>query len=355
MLMNKPSIIFTGGGSAGHVIPCLPIIDECILDGFNVAYIGQKKGIENTIINSNKVQFYSISSGKFRRYFSWKNLLSPMLVILGIMQSIAILIKIKPRLIFSKGGFVAVPVAVAGRILGIPIITHESDVTPGLATKIIARFASKVCLTFDKSKMYFKNKQNLIVTGMPIRNEIMHGDKEKGLSFLSFKKTKSIILVIGGGLGSKFINNVIRLKLNNLLNKYNIIHICGKGNIDYEYLNIDGYKQVDYLAHELPHVLACSDLVISRAGSNILHELIYLQKKCILIPLSKQASRGEQIQNVEYYKNNHNNIILYENKVDDCILNSIINLHAREYNSAKIVYDTKEIINNIKIIINEYR
>ena len=293
-------IILTGGGSAGHVNPNIALLPTLLNNDYKVYYIGSKNGIEKTLISPLNINYFEISTGKLRRYLDIKNLTDSFKVLKGVMDSYKILKTIKPTVVFSKGGFVSVPVVIAAKILNIPTIIHESDITPGLANKIAFSFADKICVTFPETKLKI-NKKNVILTGSPIREEIFKGKKEEAYKICNFEKTKKILLFMGGSLGSNKINSTLRSCLDELLKNYQIIHLCGNGNVD-KSINKNGYFQMEYAHKELPHFLKCCSLVISRAGSNSICEIAALQKPSLLIPLSKKASRGDQILNAQSFE-----------------------------------------------------
>ena len=285
MTEKAKTIILTGGGSAGHVTPNIALISKLQENNWSIHYIGTEHGIEKKLISPLNFPYHVIPSGKLRRYFSWQNFIDPFKVLAGVAKSIALCLKIKPCVIFSKGGFVSLPVVIAGYLTRTPVILHESDLTPGLANKLSFPFAKKILLTFDETKKYFKNKNKLVVTGTPIRPQLFLGNKQKGLAFAGLDNTKPVILIICGSLGSKLINETVRHILPELLTHYSVIHICGKGQINADLMKEKNYKQFEYVHDELADVFACADLVISRSGANSLSELLALRKVAILIPL----------------------------------------------------------------------
>lgn len=307
-----PTILFTGGGSAGHVTPNLALIKKFQKENWQTIYVGSADGIEKNIISRINIPYYSVASGKLRRAFSWKNFLSPFQVIQGIVQAFLLCRKLKPQVVFSKGGFVAFPVVVGAWLNRIPVIAHESDLSPGLANRLSFPFAKRICVTFPEGVNFFKNKSKVLVTGTPIREELFHGNAEEGRKLCGFNTEKKIILVYGGGLGSDIINRNIRAILSKLLEQFQIVHLCGKNKIDSNIEPITGYKQFDYINEELPDLFACANLVISRAGANSLYELLALQKPHLLIPLSKKASRGDQLQNAAYFAKLGLSEVIYE-------------------------------------------
>ncbi|MBQ1548056.1 MAG: undecaprenyldiphospho-muramoylpentapeptide beta-N-acetylglucosaminyltransferase [Lachnospiraceae bacterium] len=294
-------IILTGGGTAGHVTPNIALIPALKEAGFEISYIGSYNGMEKELIQNEKIPYYGISTGKLRRYLDPKNITDPFRVIRGLDQSIALMKKLKPDVVFSKGGFVSVPVMLAAREQRIPAILHESDMTPGLANKIAMRGATKVCCNFPETEQYLPEGK-AVVTGTPIRRELMEGRKEAALEFTGLSDKKPILLIMGGSLGSVFVNNAVRASLDTLLKDFSIIHLCGKGNLSAECEGTKDYVQYEYISKELPDLFAAADIIISRAGANAICELLALRKPNILIPLSKNASRGDQILNARSFE-----------------------------------------------------
>ncbi|MBU3098582.1 MULTISPECIES: undecaprenyldiphospho-muramoylpentapeptide beta-N-acetylglucosaminyltransferase [Clostridium] len=309
--MEKHKIIMTGGGSAGHVTPNLALIPKLKMLGYEIEYIGTKEGIERKIIEGENIKYFPISSGKLRRYFDLKNFTDPLKVIKGIFEAKKIIKMEKPDIVFSKGGFVSVPVVLAAFFNKVPVIAHECDITPGLANRLVSPYCTKVCVTFPEALKELKNGKG-VVTGNPIRRELFEGNKIKGNQICGFKNEKPVLMIIGGSLGSKVINEVIRGKLDKLLLEYNVIHICGSGNIDKLLQNKDGYKQFDYIKDELPHLLASADIVVSRAGANVIFELLALRKPNLLIPLSAKASRGDQILNARSFEKSGYSMVIQD-------------------------------------------
>jgi UDP-N-acetylglucosamine--N-acetylmuramyl-(pentapeptide) pyrophosphoryl-undecaprenol N-acetylglucosamine transferase len=296
-----PRIVFTGGGTAGHVTPNLALIEILSAEGWDIHYIGSLNGIERSIMNVIPIPYHAIRGGKLRRYFSWQNFIDPLKILVGISQSYFLLKKIKADIVFSKGGFVAFPVVVAAWLQRVPVIAHESDMTPGLANRLSFPFVNKICLTFATAK-HFKNQRKVVVTGTPIRPELFKGLKAKGLELCGFDPLKPCLLVMGGSQGSTLLNQTVRECLPFLCKNYQVIHLCGKGKITEVLQNQKNYYQLEYAKDELAHLFAASELVISRAGANTLCEILALAKPHVLIPLSAKISRGDQIQNARYFK-----------------------------------------------------
>lgn len=312
--MGKYKIIMTGGGTAGHVTPNLALIPDLNKNGFEIKYIGSKDGIEKEIIKNENIPYFEISSGKLRRYFDVKNFSDPFKVIKGVFEAIKIVSREKPDVVFSKGGFVSVPVVIAASIKGIPVVAHESDITPGLANKIAAPFCDKLCVTFRESLNYVKQDKG-VLTGSPIRKEILEGSKIIGKKLCSFEDDKEILFIMGGSLGSKILNDTLRENLDQILKNYNVIHICGKNNLDKSLENKKGYKQFEYVNKELPDLMASADYIISRAGANSIFEFLALKKPTLLIPLSKKASRGDQILNAKSFEKEGYALVLEEEDI----------------------------------------
>jgi UDP-N-acetylglucosamine--N-acetylmuramyl-(pentapeptide) pyrophosphoryl-undecaprenol N-acetylglucosamine transferase len=327
-------IVFTGGGSAGHVTPNIAIMEVFLKEGWEIHYIGTKDGIEKRLIEKIKgVKYHEINAGKLRRYKSIENLKDPFRVIHGVGQSIAIINRIKPDVIFSKGGFVSVPVVMGAWVNRVPAIIHECDFTPGLANKIAIPFAKKVCVTFPDTLKHLKSNKG-VCTGTPIRKELLLGNKEKGYKMCGFQLNQSenvnkpVITMVGGSLGAKSINECLRKVIDKLTVDFNVIHICGKGNLDAALNRIDGYKQFEYLSEELPDVLAASDIIISRAGANSIFEFLALKKPNLLIPLPISASRGDQILNALYFeKCGYSKVLKQEEMNEKTLLHNIYDLY----------------------------
>lgn len=301
--MNEKSIILTGGGTAGHVSLNEAIIPSLIEAGYDVHYIGSHDGIEKELIGNAfpTLPYHSISSGKLRRYFSVQNFTDPFKVLAGVAQAFSIIKKVKPTVIFSKGGFVSVPVVIAAKLANIPVVVHESDVTPGLANKISLPFASHIFTVFKETMKHLPSDK-ATCTGSIIRQQLFEGNREQGIAFCGFTSEKKVLLVMGGSLGSVVINDALRENLPKLLEQYQVIHLCGKGNRDMTLENLEGYCQFEYVTTELPNLLYAADYIVSRAGSNSIFEFLALHKPMLLIPLSAAKSRGDQILNANLFK-----------------------------------------------------
>lgn len=319
-------IIMTGGGTAGHVNPNLALMPKLKKLNYEIKYIGSNNGIEKEIIGKTGIPYFSISSGKLRRYFDLKNFSDPFKVGIGFFQALRILSREKPNIVFSKGGFVSVPVVAAASFLKIPVLAHESDITPGLANKIAGKFADKLLVTFPDTLKYVGEKG--IFVGSPIREELFKGDALKAKKEAGFTLDKPVILVMGGSIGSVAINNSLRAILTTLLHDFNIIHLCGKNNLDLTLDSLPGYKQYEYVTKEMKDILNAADLIVSRAGSNSIFEFVALKKPNLLIPLPLASSRGDQILNAESFKGKGYSMVLNEEEVrDDSLLEAIKTLY----------------------------
>ena len=320
-------IVLTGGGTAGHVTPNIALIPRLQELGYQISYIGSYDGIEKKLIEDLKIPYYGISSGKLRRYFDPKNFTDPFRVLKGFSEASKLLKQLNPDIVFSKGGFVSVPVVIAAKRRKIPAIIHESDMTPGLANKLCIPAASKVgcnfpetvdCLPADKA----------VLTGTPIRQELLSGNKLQGMKFCNFTAGKPVILVIGGSLGSVAVNNAVRGILPELLKEFQVVHLCGKGKLDQSLENTEGYVQFEYIKKELPDLFALADLVISRAGANAICEISALAKPNLLIPLSANASRGDQILNARSFEKQGYSMVLEEEELtSEKLLDTIRSLY----------------------------
>ncbi|MBB2184682.1 undecaprenyldiphospho-muramoylpentapeptide beta-N-acetylglucosaminyltransferase [Lachnospiraceae bacterium MD1] len=316
-------IVLTGGGTAGHVTPCIALMPELKNCGYEIQYIGSYNGIEKKLIEEYNIPYHGISSGKLRRYFDPKNFSDPFKVVKGYFEASRLLKKIRPDIVFSKGGFVTVPVVMAAKRHKIPVIIHESDMTPGLANKLALPAAKKVCVNFPETLNYLP-KDKAVLTGTPIRKELFSGNKIRGLDYCGFTANKPVILVIGGSTGSRAINEVIRGMLPTLLRDYQVIHLCGKGNLDETLKGTSGYVQYEYSKRELSDLFAATDLVISRAGANAICEILALRKPNILIPLPAASSRGDQILNAESFERQGYSYVLKEEDLSPSRLLSAI-------------------------------
>jgi UDP-N-acetylglucosamine--N-acetylmuramyl-(pentapeptide) pyrophosphoryl-undecaprenol N-acetylglucosamine transferase len=313
------SIVLTGGGTSGHVTPNIALLPGLKEKGWVINYIGSRNGIEKQLIENEGIPYHSINTGKFRRYFDVKNFTDIFRVVDGFRQAYMHLCKLKPDIVFSKGGFVSCPVVWAAWLRNIPVIIHESDMTPGLTNKLSMPFSKKVCYTFPESKQFIPSEK-AVFTGLPIRGSLLSGDRSQGKKLCEFKNANPVVLIIGGSQGSEIINKTVRNALNQLLKTFQICHICGRGNIKTEYSGIAGYHQFEYVNNELAHLFAASDIVVSRAGATALFEILALKKPALLIPLSRAVSRGDQILNAGSFEKQGFCKVLPEESLDEASL-----------------------------------
>ncbi len=315
--MSK-KIILTGGGTAGHVTPNIALLPALKEAGYEVYYIGSYDGIEKRLIADFHIPYYGIATGKFRRYFDLKNFTDPFRVMKGYREAQKIIKEISPDVVFSKGGFVSVPVVTAAASLKIPSIIHESDMTPGLANKLCISSATRVCCNFPETLKHIPSNK-AILTGSPIREELTKGNRSAALSMCDFTSAKPVVMIIGGSQGALSINQTVREALPKLLQDFQVVHICGKDKVDNLMLTISGYKQFEYIKHELKDIFAMSDVVVSRAGANAICELLALKKPNLLIPLSS-GSRGDQVLNAKSFEDQGFSIVVNEDFFDSDML-----------------------------------
>jgi UDP-N-acetylglucosamine--N-acetylmuramyl-(pentapeptide) pyrophosphoryl-undecaprenol N-acetylglucosamine transferase len=304
-------IILTGGGTAGHVTPNLALLPKLKEKNYDVLYLGSIGGMEAGMVKRAGIPYRGIATGKLRRYFDLKNFTDPFRVIKGFFDAGKIIREYQPDVVFSKGGFVAVPVTAAAWFRHVPVIAHESDMTPGLANKLAAPFAKKICCNFPETLEHLP-KNKAVLSGSPIRAEILQGSREEGLKKLGFDGAKPVLLIIGGSLGAQHINTAVRGVLDRLLSDFDLIHICGKGNLDQTKQNVAGYRQFEFVSEDLKDYFAAADLFISRAGANAICELLALKKPNLLIPLPSAASRGDQLLNAASFEKQGFSMVLRE-------------------------------------------
>lgn len=344
-------IVMTGGGTAGHVTPNIALMPALQKEGYEISYIGSYEGIEKRLIEDQGIPYYGISSGKLRRYFDPKNFSDPFKVLKGYRQSKKLLRKIKPDVVFSKGGFVSVPVVMAAKRCKIPAIIHESDLTPGLANRLAIPNATKVCCNFPETLKYLP-EEKAVLTGSPIREELLSGNADNAFSLCHFEdRSKPVLLIIGGSSGSRAINTAIHDLLPELVKNYNIIHLCGKGNLENTLNSVSGYAQFEYANQELADMFALADLVISRAGANAICELLALRKPNILIPLPAAASRGDQILNANSFRSQGFSYVLEEEELTNTTLLDAIEHVTKKRDSYIAAMEQSNTRNSIATII----
>lgn len=344
-------IVLTGGGTAGHVTPNIALLPGLKEAGYDIHYIGSYDGIEKKLIEEFDIPYYGISSGKLRRYFDIKNFTDPIKVLKGYREAAKLMKQLKPDVVFSKGGFVTVPVVMAAKRKKIPAIIHESDMTPGLANKLALSSASKVCCNFPETLNYLP-KEKAVLTGSPIRQELLTGDRLKALEFCGFTANKPVVLVIGGSLGSVVVNDAVRDILPELLKDFQVIHLCGKDKTDPKLENTQGYVQFEYIKKELRDLFALADVVISRAGANAICELLALKKPNLLIPLSANASRGDQILNANSFEKQGFSMVLEEEALNGKTLNDAIHFLYENRQKYKKAMEESSQTDSIATILN---
>jgi UDP-N-acetylglucosamine--N-acetylmuramyl-(pentapeptide) pyrophosphoryl-undecaprenol N-acetylglucosamine transferase len=317
-------IVMTGGGTAGHVTPNIALMPALKEAGYEITYIGSYQGMEKGLIEAQGIPYFGISSGKLRRYFDLKNFSDPFKVLKGYGEAVRLMKQIRPDIVFSKGGFVSVPVVLAAKHCHVPAIIHESDLTPGLANRIAVHGAKKVCCNFPETMKYLPDGK-AVLTGSPIRQELFRGNASAARTLCHIPDAaKPVLLIVGGSSGSKVINDAVRTSLPELMEQFYVIHLCGKGNLDASLDDVKGYTQLEYASQELADIFALADLVISRAGANSICELLALHKPNILIPLSAAASRGDQILNANsFQKQGFSFVLEEENLSKDTLLDAV--------------------------------
>ncbi|GHU73598.1 UDP-N-acetylglucosamine--N-acetylmuramyl-(pentapeptide) pyrophosphoryl-undecaprenol N-acetylglucosamine transferase [Clostridia bacterium] len=347
-------IILTGGGTAGHVTPHLALIPHLKADGWEIHYIGTADGIERKLISAVPgVAFHTVPSGKLRRYFDIKNLTDPFKVIGGVGKAFALVGQIRPNVVFSKGGFVSVPVVYGAFLHRIPVVLHESDITPGLANRITAPFAKAVCTTFPEAAKAIGAKG--VYTGTPLRETLFDGNRQKGLALAGFNGAKPVLLMMGGSTGAASVNAALREALPNLLRQFDILHITGKGNVDPKLTKTVGYRQFEYLDAQLPDALAATDIMLSRAGANALSEILALRIPSLLVPYPLGASRGDQILNAKSFEERgFAKVLEQESMTSDNLTNALQDLF-REKDSIKSKMNAEPISNGIDGVLQEIK
>jgi UDP-N-acetylglucosamine--N-acetylmuramyl-(pentapeptide) pyrophosphoryl-undecaprenol N-acetylglucosamine transferase len=304
-------IVLTGGGSAGHVTPNLALVDVLRERGFQPHYIGTEAGIERDMVRG--LPYHVIEAGKLRRYLSKQNISDLFKIFRGYRQAKKILGELKPSLVFAKGGFVSVPVAWAASKLGVPVVLHESDYTPGLANRLCTKKAQKICLSFDTPRA---RGGKGVLTGSPVRAELLRGDRGEGLSCLGFTGARPVLLIVGGSLGARAINEAVDGCLDLLTDKYDVVHVRGNGNLNSMLDGRPSYRQFEYVGKELPDILAATDICLSRAGANAIFEFLALRIPALLVPLPLSASRGDQILNANYFREQGFARVLEQEKIN---------------------------------------
>lgn len=295
-------VAFTGGGSAGHVTPNIALIEKLQERGDEIHYFGTATGIEHELISALKIPYHTVSSERLRRYFDWRNFLTPFKVVSGLIAAILKVRQVRPDVLFSKGGFVSFPVVVGAWVNRIPVVIHESDLTPGLANKLSFPFATNICVGFKEAKAHIKAQDKVVFTGSPLRRALFEADPSRAIEAFSLDPNRPVIMVTGGSQGARHINEVVRQSLDALLELGQVVHLCGKGNLDASMQDRQGYLQLEYVKERFADLMAASSVVICRAGANTLLELVQLERPSVLIPLSRASSRGDQYLNAKSFE-----------------------------------------------------
>lgn len=325
------TIILTGGGTAGHCIPHLALIPYLKNNFDKIYYIGSENGIEKHLVKENVTEYFSVTTTKLKRCFSLDNFAIPFKLIKGIKQAKILLKKLNPDIIFSKGGYVSLPVVLAGKSLNIPIISHESDLSIGLANKLSSKYSKKVLTSFPETALSIKNGE---YSGAPIRYEFFNVNRNYALSYFCFNGKKPILVITGGSQGAKSINDVVFKSLDKLLLKFDIIHAVGKNNL--KKINpVNGYYQTEFI-DKMYYALGIADVVVSRAGSNTVFEILSLAIPNVLIPLPKDASRGDQLLNAEYFRKKGLSIVLKQEQLSP---SSLICAIEKAFNQKNIIVE----------------
>ncbi len=345
-------IVLTGGGTAGHVTPNIALLPALKTQGYDIHYIGSYEGMEKTLIGDYSIPYHGIATGKLRRYFSWQNFTDPFRVLKGFAEANRLIRDLKPSVVFSKGGFVSVPVVWAARKNHVPVIIHESDMTPGLANRLSFSSAKKICCNFPETvEKLPKDKAEL--TGCPIRAELMLGDAKKAEAICNFPDPdKPVIMVVGGSLGAASVNNMIRKILPKLTERFNVLHLCGKGKLDESLKDVGGYFQLEYAKDEMKDLFALSEIVVSRAGANAICEILALHKPNLLIPLPASASRGDQLLNAESFRKQGFSMVLDEDKdlTEETLYDTICDLYDRREEFRKVMLSSTQ-TNAVSVIM----
>ncbi|HEY2494556.1 MAG TPA: undecaprenyldiphospho-muramoylpentapeptide beta-N-acetylglucosaminyltransferase [Paenibacillus sp.] len=354
----KRKIVFTGGGSAGHVAANLVLMSRLLQEEWEIHYIGSKHGIERQLVSDlESVQYHAVATGKLRRYWAWANVTDVFKIMLGVLQAYRLIFQIKPRIVFSLGGFVAVPVVIGARWNGDPVLILEPDLHPGLANRLSRKFARTMCTTFVETTANDRhNDGKMVHVGPIVREELKLGSRARGIRLCEFIDYKPILLIMGGSQGAERINRMVRAVLPELLKSYQVIHICGTGKMDLSIQQYKGYKQFEYVREDLPDLMAMADLVVSRAGSNAIHEWLLLRKPMLLIPHANGGSRIGQTLNAKYFLNaGYAELLHEEDMTNQAFLKAIENVYQNResYVDKMKSSETGDAINKVLALISK--
>lgn len=307
-------VLVTGGGSGGHVIPAIPVMERLLADGHRVSFVGTRSGYESGLLKGVAIDYFGISAGKLRRYFSLDNVRDAGRVVLGVIEALRLVRRLRPDVIFSKGGFVAFPVVLAGWMCRIPVLGHESDFSPGLANRLSQPFLQTLCTSFAQTPVGgFRGR--VVHTGTPVREAMLRGDPDRARQQFRLDPAKPMLLVTGGSLGALALNQVVRAALPALLREFEIVHVCGPGRMQASAMA--GYHQYEFITEGWGDLFALAAVVVSRAGANSLFELLSLGKLNLLIPLSAAASRGDQLENADYAQQQGYSLVIPEGNLNE--------------------------------------
>ena len=348
-MSDQKRVLVTGGGTAGHVVPSIPVIERMLEDGLKVSYVGSTSGLEERLTRDIEVDFHAITTGKLRRYLTFDNLVDVFRVFLGIWEAFKLVRRLRPVVLFSKGGYVAFPVVIGCWLNRVPVVAHESDLTPGLANRLCLPFVKTLCLNFPETNVRSKR---VMITGTPVRTTLLEGEARKGRDQLGVKNDESVLLVVGGSLGAVAINDVVREAREELCTDFFVVHVCGEGNTVAD-LDSERYRQFEFISDGWGDVLAAADLVISRAGANALYELLTLRKRNILIPLSRRASRGDQIENAEMAEAHRWSLTLVEENLTKETLLGAIEFVQQDPEFWSSNLETFEVRDSVELIYEE--
>ena len=346
------TLLFAGGGSAGHVIPAIPVIRQFLNEGSHVVFVGSRSGMEAKLLEGIGIEYHGIITGKLRRYFSWKNFVDALRVPLGVLQAILLVWRIQPDVVFSKGGYVGFPVVVASWVLRIPVVAHESDLSPGLANRLSTPFLTSLCVNFPETE---SAARRVVATGTPLRSELLEGERDRGLSRLGFTPDVPVACIVGGSLGADSLNQVVREAVPTLIESMQIVHICGAGKLDARLDGLLRYRQHEYIGDGWGDVLAATDLVISRAGANSVCELLAMHKPNLLVPLPDTVSRGDQIENARMAELRGYSRVLADEALNSTTLLDAIREMLAELPTWRKALDHCEIGDGTTLVVNEIK